>query len=84
MKQLSATEAARRFSDVLDSVESERESFVVVRHGRPVATIGPAGNGTGRAVKDTLRAHRPDPEWPAELRELRESVGPAEMDRWRD
>ena len=47
MKQLSATDAARRFSDVLDSVESDGESFVVVRHGRAVATIGPAIAGTG-------------------------------------
>jgi prevent-host-death family protein len=82
MKQLSATDAARRFSDVLDSVESERESFVVVRHGRPVATIGPAGNGTGRAVKATLRAHRPDSQWADELRKLRDWVGPADTDRW--
>jgi prevent-host-death family protein len=84
MKQLSATEAARRFSDVLDSVESEHESFVVVRHGRPVATIGPAFAGTGRAVKETLRSRRPDSEWASELRELREWVGSAETDRWRD
>jgi len=84
VRQLSATEAARRFSDVLDSVESERESFVVVRHGRAVARIGPAFAGTGRAVKEMLRAHRPDPEWAAELRELREWVGPAETERWPD
>jgi prevent-host-death family protein len=84
VKQLSATDAARRFSDVLDSVESKQESFVVVRHGRAVATIGPAFAGTGRAVKEMLRAHRPDPEWADELRELREWVGPAETERWRD
>jgi antitoxin (DNA-binding transcriptional repressor) of toxin-antitoxin stability system len=83
MKQLSATDAARQFSDVLDSVESRRESFVVVRHGRAVATIGPAFVGTGRALKDVLRTHRPDSEWASELRELRESVGPG-TDPWRD
>jgi prevent-host-death family protein len=84
MKQLSATDAARRFSDVLDSVESKGESFVVVRHGRAVATIGPAYAGTGRAVKEILRKHRPDPEWTAELNELRELVGSAETKPWRD
>ncbi len=82
MKQLSATDAARRFSDVLDRVESEGESFVVVRHGRVVATIGPAVAGTGRALKDVLQKHRPDPEWAAELRELRAAVGPP-SDPWR-
>ncbi|HEV7483973.1 MAG TPA: type II toxin-antitoxin system prevent-host-death family antitoxin [Solirubrobacterales bacterium] len=76
MKQLSATEATRRFSDLLDSVE-EGESFVVVRHGRAVATIGPAVAGTGQALKEALRKHPPDPEWAAELRELRAEVGPA-------
>jgi prevent-host-death family protein len=81
VKQLSATDAARRFSDVLDSVESEGESFVVVRHGRAVATIGPARGGTGRALRGPLHAPRPDAEWAGELRELREAVGPA-PDRW--
>jgi len=81
MKQLSATAAARRFSDVLDSVESEHESFVVVRHGRAVATIGPAQGGTGRALKEALHRNRPDPEWAAELRELRDSVDPP-ADPW--
>jgi tRNA(fMet)-specific endonuclease VapC len=50
-KQLSVTEAARRISDLLDGVESEGESFVVVRHGR-VATIAPALCGSGRALKE--------------------------------
>ena len=83
MKQLSATDAARRFSDVLDSVESERETFVVVRHGRVVATIGPALGGTSKALKNALRENPPDSEWAAELRELRESVGPG-TDPWHD
>lgn len=83
MKQLSATDAARRFSDVLDSVESTRETFVVLRRGRPVARIGPAITGTGGALKEALRAHRPDAEWAAELRKLREAVGPA-PERWHD
>ncbi len=83
MRQLSATDAARQFSDVLDSVESEGESFVVVRHGRAVATIGPAFAGTGRALKEALRNHRPDAEWADELRELRDAVGPG-TDPWRD
>jgi len=83
MRQLSATDAARQFSDLLDSVEAKGESFVVVRHGRAVATIGPAVAGTGRALKEALRKHPPDPEWAGELRELREEVGPA-TDPWHD
>jgi prevent-host-death family protein len=81
LKQLSATDAARRFSEVLDQVEQSGESVVIVRHGRAVATIGPAGVGTGKALKEVLRAHRPDPDLSDEVRELREFVGPAQ-DRW--
>jgi len=33
VKSLTATEAARNFSDVLDAVERDGESFVVVRRG---------------------------------------------------
>jgi prevent-host-death family protein len=83
MKQLSATDASRRFSEVLDDVERGGESYVVVRHGRPVATIGPASGGTGKALKQVLSAHQPDDAWAAELRELRERLEP-ETDRWRD
>jgi prevent-host-death family protein len=83
MRQLSATDAARRFADVLDSVESEGETFVVVRRGRVVATIGPAAAGTGRALKDAVRENRPDGAWASELRELRDAVGPG-TDPWRD
>jgi len=83
VRQLSATDAARKFSDVLDRVESEGETFVVVRRGRAVATIGPATAGTGRALKDVLRKRHPDPDWAGELRELRKAVG-AGTDPWRD
>lgn len=83
MKQLNATEAARQFSEVLDKVESKGETFVVVRHGRAVATIGPALGGTGRGLKEALHLHRPDSAWAGELRELRDAVGPA-TDPWHD
>jgi antitoxin (DNA-binding transcriptional repressor) of toxin-antitoxin stability system len=83
MRQVTATEAARRFSEMLDSVENRRESFTVMRRGRPVATVGPAAGSTGRDLKDILARNSPDPDWARELRELRESVG-TETDPWRD
>jgi prevent-host-death family protein len=83
LKQLSATDAARRFSEVLDRIEQRGESVTIVRHGRAVATIGPAGAGTGKALKEALRAHPPDADWADELRELREFIGPVQ-DRWLD
>jgi prevent-host-death family protein len=81
MKRLTATEAARRFSDVLDSVESKRETFVVVRKGRPVARIGPAVAAGGAAVKAMLRAHPPDKRWLDELQAMRADLG-IEDRRW--
>ena len=81
MRQVTATEAARRFSEMLDSVENGRESFVVIRRGRAVATVGPATGSTGRDLKDVLKRNRPDPAWANELRELRESIG-SETDPW--
>ena len=83
MKQLSATDVSRRFSEVLDEVERAGESYLVVRHGRAVATIGPASGVTGKALKEVLRANRPDDSWAGELRELREGLEPV-TDPWRD
>lgn len=82
MRQITATEAARRFSEMLDSVESGRESFVVMRRGRAVATVGPAAGSTGLDLKDVLKRNRPDAAWAGELRDLRDSIG-SETDPWR-
>ena len=73
MRRLNATEAARRFSELLDAVERRGESFLVVRHGRTVARIGPALAADGRAVKELLRSEPPDGDWESELRAMRAS-----------
>lgn len=41
-KQITATEAARHFSEILDAVEVGGQSFVVSRKGRPIARIEPS------------------------------------------
>jgi prevent-host-death family protein len=74
VRQLTATEAARRFSEVLDAVEHAGEIFVVTRGGRAVASIGPAPAMTGRELKAALRRHRPDAVWAHDLRELRRGL----------
>jgi len=71
MTELSATEAARRFSDLLDAVEHRGESFVISRQGTPVAVVGPAKPRSGRALKRYLNDHPPDEAWAQDLRELR-------------
>jgi prevent-host-death family protein len=83
MKSLTATEAARRFADVLDAVESRGETFVVVRRGRAVARIGPAGAGRGTTVKEVLRAAPDDPAWVDEVKRIRSALR-IEDRRWND
>ena len=83
MRSLSATEAARRFSELLDAVETRGETFLVARRGRTVARIGPVAAADGRAVKELLRRARPDPAWIDELRELRAALAVEER-AWND
>jgi antitoxin (DNA-binding transcriptional repressor) of toxin-antitoxin stability system len=80
VKDISATEAARSFSEVLDAVEHRHETFVVIRKGRSVARITPAVAASGRAVKDLLLAHHPDPTWGRELRTMRSKLLTEERD----
>ena len=72
MPEVSATDAARRFSDLLDAVEHEGEHFTVVRHGKAVAHIEPISRGRGADVKALLLKHNPDRSWAGQLDELRD------------
>ena len=74
MRSLRATDAARRFSDVLDAVETRGETFLIVRHGKPVATLGPAIGGRGSDVKELVRGTPPDAEWLDDVRRMREAL----------
>jgi prevent-host-death family protein len=71
VRRITATEAARRFSEVLDAVEHTGEMFVITRGGRAVASIVPAHAGNGGALRDVLRRHRTDAAWAEEIREVR-------------
>jgi prevent-host-death family protein len=71
MSDVTATEAARRFSDLLDAVEHEGRRFTVTRHGKPIAHIQPAAPGRGAEAKALLRRHTPDARWRADLDEVR-------------
>lgn len=71
MREVTATEAARRFSALLTAVERDGETFVVTRSGRVVARIEPAGGTSGAAVKALLRHYPRDDAWAEELRQVR-------------
>lgn len=77
---MSATEASRGFSDLLDAVEHDGESFRIVRHGRTVAMVVPAPPASGADAVALLARHRRDPGWASELTELRAIVGDATVD----
>ena len=83
MKEISATDAARGFSALLDAVEHDKETFVVTRGGRGIARIEPASGVSGRAVKDLLRTSRVDSNWTEELLKLRAGA-PAQERPWPD
>ena len=85
MSEISATDASKRFADMLDAVEHHGETFTVVRRGRAIATIAPARRTTLGDLRAFLATHPPDPEWEGELEDLRRFVGPAPTaDPWND
>jgi prevent-host-death family protein len=51
MSLISATEAVRRFSEIINNVRYRGEQYTVVRGGQPVATIAPvAGPAPARRL----------------------------------
>jgi len=74
MENVSATDAAHRFSELLDAVEWRGATFLIARRGRTVARLGPAAVANGSELKLLLRGARPDPDWPNDLDELRASL----------
>lgn len=74
MSEITATEAARSFADLLDAVEHRGERFTIVRRGKAIASLQPMKEGHGAAVKELLRRRRPDPQWMHDLAEVRSVV----------
>ena len=47
IKTISATDAVRTFSELLNAIKYKGESYTIIRGGKPAATIGPAEKSTG-------------------------------------
>jgi prevent-host-death family protein len=58
---MTATEASRHFSDLLDAVE-HGETVTIVRGNHPVAEIGPAHRRTGADLRAALSGIAPPDE----------------------
>jgi prevent-host-death family protein len=72
--EISATDAARNFADLLDAVEHRGERITIVRRGKAVALLEPVLSGRGSDVKTMLRRHGVDTEWRADLTSVRELI----------
>ena len=71
MPDVSATDAARNFADLLDAIEHRGEQFTIVRRGKAIAHLEPMNQGRGADVKALLSRHRPDRDWASDLDEVR-------------
>lgn len=60
MRTLTATEASRRFSDLLDAIEAG-ETVTITRGNQPVAEIRPAPRRLGKDLRRALE-HEPPPD----------------------
>lgn len=72
MPDVTATDAARNFADLLDAIEHHGEHFTIVRRGRAIAHLEPMHRGRGAEVKAMLSRHRPDKAWSTDLDAVRE------------
>jgi len=83
VREVTATDAARAFSALLDSVEHDGETFLITRAGRPIARVEPAPGTSGTAVKALLKHYPADAAWSRELTDIRALVSTQER-AWPD
>ena len=83
MKTMTATEASRHFSDLLDAVE-RGETITIVRGSHPVAEIGPAHRRTGADLRVALADARPDDEFGRNIAEAIALLNSEGHDPWAD
>jgi antitoxin (DNA-binding transcriptional repressor) of toxin-antitoxin stability system len=83
--RISATESARKFSELMNRVRYRGESFVVERGGKPICEILPAQplRFSGRQLADLLRSlPRPDEEYLALTEKLMVKQSTVAESRW--
>ena len=83
--RLSATQAARRFSDLLNRVVYRGERFLIERGGRTICRIEPAAPATcslDELVRLLETAPKPDEGFWEDVAEIQSSQPSAEESRW--
>ena len=76
MKQIQASEAKAKFSEVLDAVE-RGETIVILRHGKPIARLVPDVDERQRKARAAMEAIK-------EARKTMPRVTREEILAWRD
>lgn len=71
MIEISATDAARWFANLLDAVEHRGETFTIIRRGRAIARTERVHRGRGSDVKRLRRENPPDAAWSRDLDDVR-------------
>ncbi len=83
MADISATEASKRFADMLDAVEHRGEVFTVVRRGQAIATISPARRHALGELRAFLEGASTDPDFERDIEAARLLLGDAPIgDPW--
>jgi len=84
MSEVSATDAARKFADLLDAVE-RGETVTIMRGSHPVAEIGPARRRTGADLRAALTGTAPpDDAFARNISEAMSMVTSEVDDPWAD
>jgi antitoxin (DNA-binding transcriptional repressor) of toxin-antitoxin stability system len=85
-QKVTATEAARNFSEILNRVRYGRETFVIVRGGEAVGQLSPIESGQAPTVQDlieTLKStERPDEQFAQDLEEIQAGQPPMGGSPW--
>jgi prevent-host-death family protein len=85
-ERVTATEAARRFSDLLNRVRYAQETFVIVRGGEEVGVLGPVpprrSVTLGAFVEKLRKATRPDEGFIEDLERIQAEQPPAGEGPW--
>jgi antitoxin (DNA-binding transcriptional repressor) of toxin-antitoxin stability system len=82
---VSATEAARRFSDLINRACFQEETFVIERGGRPICQLGPlqGRSCSGAALLALLtRLPRPDEDFLAAVESVQRAQAVVEGSPW--
>ena len=84
MRTITATEASRRFSDLLNAIEAG-ESVTITRGNRPIAEIRPARRRRGKDLSLALEGiTAPDDSFESEIEAAVATLTVEDRDPWRD